>query len=483
MASTDLPSASVSVSAQASGSGAGDGLIAVITPVATLGDGVPRIYSNGTAALAAHGYSPGISYAALHAEVSKRPFVVVGIPIATDGAASAVVSTGAAGTSVITLTAGSDGVLTDMDATLTVLTGGTIETAGIVLGLSIDGGAITKTIRLGTATSYTIPDVGLRINFGAGTMLLGDVHTWTATGPAWDSAGMTLARTGMAAAQIEIRSWLVDGQLDATDAGLVVTAAETYASSNSRFVIARATTEDLSEATWALEATAQRIAYDAVSSTDGRLSLGFGRRRILCPLTGWAFRRSAAWAASLREYERGYDIHNTTWWRKRGPLGPRWFTVDGDVEHDERVDGGALAGQFTCFTSLDNESGIYIAKDLTRASADSPLLLPSNVHVTNAICTIIQRETTRTLGQDLIKQADGTIDPNQAVDLEETVNSALARGIMRQQVAGRGARASSVRATLSRDDDLTGPDAVLTWVIETNLRGVVSRSSAQVKVY
>jgi hypothetical protein len=38
-----------------------------------------------------------------------------------------------------------------------------------------------------------------------------------------------------------------------------------------------------------------------------------------------------------------------------------------------------------------------------------------------------------------------------------------------------------VRATLSRDDDLSGADAVLTWVVELNLRGVVSRVSVDVR--
>jgi hypothetical protein len=103
--------------------------------------------------------------------------------------------------------------------------------------------------------------------------------------------------------------------------------------------------------------------------------------------------------------------------------------------------------------------------------------------VTNAVCTIVQKETTRLLGQDLIKQADNTIDPNQAVSLEEGVNGALKRGIMRQKVAGRGPRASSVRATLSRDDDLSGADATLTWVVELNLRGVVSKVSVEVRAY
>lgn len=480
MASTDLPSASVSVNAQASASGAGDGYIAIITPVGTLYDGVPRLYATAKAALTAHGYSPGIAYAALHAQKAKKPFLIVGVPIAAAGTPSAVVATGApTGTSVVTLTGAS---LEKMDATLTVVTGGTRGTAGIVLSLTLDGGATTKTIRLGTATTYAIPNLGVTINFAAGTLVTGEYFTFTATAPMLDTAGLTTARTKLAASNYNVKSWLVVGLCTPAIATAIASEAASYASANSRFIAARAGTTDLAESTWAAEAAAQNISFDAVNSTDGRLSLGFGFRRVTCPLTSWAFRRSVAWAASLREYEKAYDIHNTTWWRKRGAL-TEWFTIATDVEHDERNDGGALAGRFTCFATLDNESGIYIAKDVTRASSDSVLFLPSNVHVTNAVCTIVQTETTRFLGQDLIKQADGTIDPNQAVDLEEAVNSALKRGIMRQKVAGRGPRASAVRWTMSRDDDLTGASAVLTGVASLNLRGVVSEVSTEARVY
>jgi hypothetical protein len=654
MASTDLPSSTVTVSAQATASGAGDGYIAVITPVATLDDYVPRLYATGQAALAAHGYSPGISYGALHAEKCKKPFLLVPVPIATAGTVAAVADHSATGTSTVTVAAGGDGALEACDVILTVVTGGTRGTAGIVLDLSLDGGATSTTIRLGTATSYAVPNLGFTISFGAGTLVADDYYTFQTTAPMWNSAGLTLARAGLAAKNYEVRSWLVDGDLNPTFAGYVGSAAASYASSNKRFVMARASTTDKptgvlaktrnwmsgapnvtfaevggtgdtitrsagsfitdgyvagdtivvagavdtggannvtgvpaniaatvltmndtdlvnegpiagvsiyatptltfaanggspdtctrnrgswidegfkvgdaititgtslnnvssvvitvltptvltvatgnfadevigsyavtmasDESTWALEAASQNAEYVAVTSTDGRLSLGFGRRRILCPLTSCAFRRSPAWAASLREYEPGWDIHNTSWRYDRGALSD-WFTISDDVEHDERIDGGALAGSFTCFTTLDNEGGIFIAKDLTRASSDSVLFLPSNVHVVNAVCTIVQKETTRLLGQDLIKQSDNTIDPNQAVDVEEAVNGALKRGIMRQKVPGRGARASSVRATLSRDDDLSGADATLTWVVELNLKGVVSKVTVLVRAY
>lgn len=650
MGSLDLPSADVSVNAQANAGGAGSGYVAVITPVATLADGVPRLYASGKAALDAHGYSPGIAYGAAHSVRTKRPFLVVPIPIAVNGAASAVADHGAAGTSTVTISAGASGTLEDASWTLTVVTGGTRGTAGIVLSLS--DGHVAKTIRLGTAISYLVPDLGFTIAFAAGNLVAGDEYTWTTSAGAFDTSGMTLARTGLAAAGYQVRTWFVPGRIGVTAAGLIKTAVEAYASSNERFCMARAGTTDKpigalaqtrywmsgaptitfaevgvagdtitrsagsfvtdgfasgdtivvsgavvggghnnvtdqpsgiaalvltlddadldaegpiagvaiyatptltfgdnggapdtitrsrgswidegfvqgdsititgtvsnnvtatitalsatilsvatgtfaaevigaygvsitsDESTWALEAAAQAAEYAAVNSPDGRLSLGFGFRRMICPMTSWAFRRSAAWFASLREYRQDRDLHNTTWHRKIGALEDAVLGAD-DTEHDERNDGGALAGRFTCFTTLANGSGTYIAKDLTRAADDSTLLLPSNVQVTNEVCRIVHAETTRIIGGDVVLNADGTIDANQAVDLEEGVNGALSRGILREHVAGRGPRASACRWTASRDDDLRGPGAVMTGVCTLNLRGVISSVSTEVVV-
>ena len=480
MGALDLPSADVSINAQANAGGAGSGYIAIITPVATLDDGVPRLYASGAAALAVHGYSPGIAYGALHAVRTRRPFLVVPIAIAVDGESSAVIATAApTGTCVVTITDGAAGTLEDADWTLTVKTAGTIATAGIVLTLS--DGYISKTIRLGTANSYLVPDLGFTIAFSAGTLVADEYLTWTTTAGAIDTTGVTLARTGLAATQYKVRTWLADTRLTVTNAGLVNAAATAYASSNERFVMARGATTDLSESTWALEAAALAASYAAVNSTDGRLSLGFGFRRVVCPMTGWGFRRSVAWFASLVEYRRDRDIHNTTWHRARGALEGCILGSD-DTEHDERNDSGALAGRFTCFTTLANGTGTYIAKDLTRAADDSTLLLPNNAQVTNEVCRIVSAETTRIIGGDVIKNSDGTIDANQAVDIEEAVNGALYRGILREHVKGRGPRASACRWTASRDDDLRGGAAVMTGVAKLNLRGVISSVLTEVVV-
>lgn len=242
-----LPSATVSVSETASAPGGGTRLLSVIAPVPRNADAKPRIFAQAAAVYALHGYSPGVDYVASHIEKTKLPVIFTPVPIATPGTVGRLNASGNTGTSVVSVAVGADGSLEETDGILTVLQGGTVGTDQIILGLSLDGGrSAAKTIRLGTASSYAIPYVGLVLSFADGTLVTGDtVLTWHSSAPMWDAAGLTAARTGMAAEQKFMRSWLVVGDLpDSTFAGYVTTEANAYATSHDRFIFARCNVRD-----------------------------------------------------------------------------------------------------------------------------------------------------------------------------------------------------------------------------------------------
>ncbi len=240
-----IPSASVSISADAGALAGGTGYCVVMGAVGTNDDITPRVYSSGAALLAQHGYSPAVDYAADHIQSTKKPVIFVGLPGATAGALGQEDATGWLGGSTPSVAAGAAGYLEEVDAILTVNTGGTRGTTGIKMTLSLDGGVTEKPINLGTATSYTVPYVGIVISFGAGTMLAGDVYTFKTTAPMWDADGIAAARTALAAQQKLARSWYVAGDCETdTIATSVVTAANAYASSNDRFTYARVSCRD-----------------------------------------------------------------------------------------------------------------------------------------------------------------------------------------------------------------------------------------------
>jgi hypothetical protein len=254
-----LPKATTTVDAESGGSSSGADVITVIAPVPTNADGKPRRFGSAKAAYTFHGYSEGVEYCAEHVPSTGKPVLFCGIPIETPGAVGAHDVTGNTGTSVTTVAAVAGGCLTEHDGVVTVITGGTIGTDQIVIGLSLDGGRTVKRVRLGTANSYTVPFVGVTISFAAGTLVTGDtIHTWHGSAPKGDAAGVALARTELAKTQYASRSWLVIGDCDTTDeATAVVTQANNYASENSRFTRARVSVRD-------------RLQYAALSKTEVR---------------------------------------------------------------------------------------------------------------------------------------------------------------------------------------------------------------------
>ncbi len=236
----ELPSASVVIDDEAGAFGGGTGHIVVMSCVQQNADLTPRVYGSTKSLLAQHGYSPGASYVAMHIEKTRKPIIFIGLPTVTAGTIGRQNSTGVTGTSAITVAAGAAGVLEEVDGVVTVTKGGTIGAAGIELSISMDGGRIAKPVRLGTATSYTIPYVGLILNFGAGTLVAGDVYTFSSTAPLWDGTGIQDAREALATQLKLARSWMVIGDVPtSTLASAVVTQANAYETENQRFVYAR----------------------------------------------------------------------------------------------------------------------------------------------------------------------------------------------------------------------------------------------------
>lgn len=613
-------------------------------------DGVPRVFTSAAALQAQHGYTAATDYAAMHIEETGEPILFVPLPVATAGTLGRQNDEDVAGTSAITVAAGSNGVLEEVDAVLTVITGGTIGVNGIVIQLSCDGNRTKKTIRLGTATSYAIPYVGITINFAAGTLIAGDVYTFSSTAPKWDGTGIAAARVALAAQQKLTRSWLVIGDLaNATEAGYLTTAINAYATSNKRFAFVRANlrdrlplaqksnvrkrmtgaptltfaevgasgdtitrsagswisdgfaigdtitvtgsalnnitavianlsatvitlgTEDLaaevaapncvvvgsqtltfaevgatgdtitrSAGSWvddgfrigdsititgsvsnnvtgtltgvsalvltfgSTDLVAEVIGSTSVTITAGetkaawisaldsafasvddqkRIDLAAGRARKLSPITGWKFRRPAAWAVSIREYQ--HDVHIATFAKELGIL-DGWDLEDETgtlVEYDETNDGGALAARFTCLRTWGNgPEGAFVAISLTRADENTLLSRTQNMAVANVFCTAVQRATELAVGKYLVLKTDGSglAEPASLSKIEQRVNTAAKIAVL--QSGKEGARASGAKWVANRDSILNIPGAALTGTGFLNLNGTIEKIETSVVV-
>lgn len=233
------------------------------------------------------------------------------------------------------------------------------------------------------------------------------------------------------------------------------------------------------KAEWMADADAEFGAIDG--PTARRLSLGAGRGRKLSPFSGWQHRFSAAWAASIREYQ--YDLHVPTWRKDRGNTGFDLFDTDRSlVEWDDRVDGGAgSAARFTTFWTWGNgPQGAYIAQSPTRDS-DGSILQPShNMAVVNLIQTIVQRQTENFIGRTPTLVDGGFATEDELKSLEKEVNDELERLVLTSR--GQGPRASFCVWRASRDDVLNVPEAVLTGAADTELNGTIHTVTSTVRV-
>jgi hypothetical protein len=241
-----LPKATTQVSETAGALAGGVDTVCLVAPVATNADVTPRQFGSASAVYAQHGYSEGVEYAALHAQQTRKPFIFVGIPIAVEGVVGRENSSGNSGTSVVSLAVGVDGVLGEHDGIVRVAKGGTVGTDQIKIEISLDGGVNFKSVRLGTANSYAIPFVSVTVNFGAGTLVAGDVvHTWHGTAPRGNADGWQAAREALAQQQKGFRSVVVFGDLQSsTEADALLDELEAYETSNERFIFGRASVRD-----------------------------------------------------------------------------------------------------------------------------------------------------------------------------------------------------------------------------------------------
>jgi hypothetical protein len=207
---------------------------------------VPRLFGSAAAAFEFHGFADAIDFMSMFVEQTGNPVLFCGLPISTPGVIGREDKSGNTGSSVTTVSAGADGVLAEHDGELSVISGGTVGTDQIVLGLSLDGGRRVKRVRLGTETSYVDPYFGFSIAFTVGALVTGDViHTWHGTSPRSDSADWATARANLAAQQKAFRSILLIGDLqNDTEAAAYLAQLNAYETANERFIFGRASVYD-----------------------------------------------------------------------------------------------------------------------------------------------------------------------------------------------------------------------------------------------
>lgn len=306
---------------------------------------------------------------------SKGIAVAVCRTASTTAGACSAVTPFATGASVVTVT-----VATAFDTyrvRLLVVTGGTVGITGIVFQISLDGGETYGAIvRLGTATTYAIPNTGITLSFTSASMVAGEFVSFTTTEPKWAAGDLSTALDAIAANGIPWDFLGIVGSMNATESATLKTwlTAQETAKRPTRAIVE--TVRMAASAAWtpAADATWQAVLIaDWATQTTKRTCIGAGDARWVSTIDNSVYLRPLSWfaveMASLFDparYELGRvkdDGHST------GPIDGSLFDPNGNpIGHNETNYPGlyepaiASIGFMVARTYPEKGRSVYIAK-------------------------------------------------------------------------------------------------------------------------
>lgn len=390
-----------------------------------------------------HGFGPLPEAAAISA-LAGGVILSVQIPIVTQGTASSVNHrVPFVGTSAITLSLdGTVGAYDDYYVIIKVITSGTIGTSA-QFQYSLDAGRnFTPTLSLGTANSYVIPNTGITLNFGAGTLVANEQFWFRTIAPSGNAAGVTAAIAALQASPYAINGWgsmKLVGVAAAADVATYQANLDTSATSFGVFTRMLTDCRDASPATnWggsgeseAAWMTSIQTAFGATSAKREGVAAGYYNIPSAFPNLGTTFRyrRPGGWAVAARMV-----IVPTQRMASRVSDGqltpivvdPTSDPQDGFIYHDERTVPGLTGSRFQAFrTRIGKGQGFYLDLPCLMSPVGSSFQFFPQGSVIDVACDITRQVAQDEIDNDLLLNQNGTILESEALRIESEINQAL----------------------------------------------------------
>lgn len=439
-----------------------DGAIGILPatadePLALLGvssSGVvdtPATYARIPNLVADFGYGPLVEAAAYAIKNTGRPVIVVKTGATNVGAAAAVVFVGG-GSSVVTVDVDPIAPFDDYEVVGEVVLGGVIATGPITLRFSLDGGrTFNPAISLGTATTYTIPNSGVVLNFAAGDLDTGDSFSFRTSAPKWNTTEMGTAldalRNSVLAWEIaEIVGDLTGTDLDAIDPDFVsMMAAGKYKAWIGNF---RMPTLAESEATYL---AAFGTAFNSKATKHGMVCAGSAW--ITSAVSRRKYRRPIAFAVAAREVSVSEEV-NTAAVRLGTLPGVALYDDQGILRHhDESVNPGLDDARATVLRTWEGRQGVFVNRPRILSAAGSDYRLMPHRRVLNLAHGALRNFFIDRLNVPVRVDADtGHILEADALEIETGALAAMRTALLSKP------KASAIEFVLSRTDDLLTED-------------------------
>jgi len=443
-----IPSVNISKSTNNTGvvKPSADGILAIIAPSQSGTAAQPSAFTRQDLALAAFGYGALVEAAAYDMAVAEKPVLLIKAAASTAGANGTVTHTGP-GTSAVTATGTP---YDDYQASLTFIAGGTIGVAGITFKWSLDGLNYSGVTALGTANTFTIPNSGVTFSFGVGTILAGQVESFSTTGPRMNNSDLV---TALEALRTYTGAWdalLVAGaDADATfvstlDAWLAAREAE----GKYRTAVINAVPRASATQTEAQYQTAMSTAWASAAST--RVVVCADAGDLVSVVRGIRQSRAVAWGVAARGMRD--DISVDAAYVGGGPVDGYVITDDrGNPKyHDELLYPGLDDLRLTVLRSVPGRDGVYINNPNLISSSGNDFVYWQHARVMNRACEIVFQLLTARLSKGVRKDVKtGFILEEDAQEIEGEINAELDKQLVTPK------RVSGAAFILSRTDDLS----------------------------
>ena len=263
--------------------------------------------------VAAGGYGPGPQLAELILSQSGNDVVFVPAAVTSAGTNTQVfaVSTNTS-TSAVTVSG------TPYDTyyvTVIPQVGGTIGTGPIQLNISLDAGrSIYKTVNLGTANSYVIPNTGLTLNFGAGSLVTGDTFYFVSSEPQASNASVTSAIQSLYGLPFGEQPIVIyDAGCHATGGDVTAYDADMTALFNKKRFMRMFTAAQ--DCLWGGTSTQTENAWigvieaSHVNDSSTRVGVSAGHYNVTSPVDQVNYRRPLSWLAAIRNSENAIQVN------------------------------------------------------------------------------------------------------------------------------------------------------------------------------
>lgn len=401
----------------------------------------------GTATTFAVG-ATGASIAVSAGTVVAGDFITFTLTAPIEASAGELVTSLLGGTSVPTIddtTEPND----DYEAYLVFVTGGTRGTAGITYKWSLDGGrTLSPTTALGTATSITIPGSGgVKIDFGAGTIIAGATIAFPTVAPRWNTTELGTALDALKASTNAWELAEIVGPIDGDAFDLLETKFGGMFTSGKPRAWIGSTRMPIGDETEAAYKASLDTVFASRATTYGELCAG--ACRLTSAVSGRKYRRPIAHAIGSFEASVSQEINIAD--VNLGTIpGVTITDANGNpAEHDESVNPGLDDSRFTVLRTHEGIQGVYVNRPRIFSADGSDFYLMPHRRVFNIGAAALRAYFVRRLNQPILVNATtGFILEEEALEIEAGALAVLEAALLAKP------KASGVTFALSRTDNL-----------------------------